>query len=66
MSKTLTWLQDNYLTQLQEKELNCTIITRNGVHMKGKVLRHDKYVILIETNTGIQSLIYKHAVSTIR
>ncbi|MNW45482.1 RNA-binding protein Hfq [compost metagenome] len=66
MTKNQARLQDDHLTQMQEKKLDCTIITKNGIQMQGTIVRHDKYVILFLSKTGIQSLIYKHAISTIK
>ncbi|MNI78208.1 RNA-binding protein Hfq [compost metagenome] len=66
MTKNQPSLQDDQLTQIQEKKLHCTIITKNGVQMQGTIVGHDKYVILFLSKTGIQSLIYKHAISTIK
>ncbi|MDQ0087929.1 host factor-I protein [Paenibacillus anaericanus] len=61
----LDFNQDNLLKILWKDQLECTIITTNGVHIKGKVQLFDKYVVLIRTHSDIQRMIYKHALSTI-
>lgn len=58
--------QDHRLHILQEAQLECTIITVNGIHIKGTVQSFDKYVVLIRTHSGNQSMVYKHAISTIK
>ncbi|MGZ7440434.1 RNA chaperone Hfq [Paenibacillus sp. TH7-28] len=57
--------QDQQLYFLWKERLECTAITKNGVPLKGTVELFDKYVILFRTLSGKQSMIYKHALSTI-
>lgn len=56
-------LQDNYLNQLRKDKIPVIVFLTNGVRLKGVIKSFDSFVILLEENT--QSLIYKHAVSTI-
>jgi host factor-I protein len=56
-------LQDNYLNQLRKDKTAVVVYLTNGVRLKGVIKSFDSFVILLEENT--QSLIYKHAVSTI-
>ena len=56
-------LQDNYLNQLRRDKIPVLVFLTNGVRLKGVIKSFDSFVILLEENT--QSLIYKHAVSTI-
>jgi host factor-I protein len=56
-------LQDNYLNQLRKDKTPVVVYLTNGVRLKGIIKSFDSFVILLEENT--QSLIYKHAVSTI-
>lgn len=56
-------LQDNYLNQLRKDKIPVVVFLTNGVRLKGVIKSFDSFVILLEENT--QSLIYKHAVSTI-
>ncbi|MNI76167.1 RNA-binding protein Hfq [compost metagenome] len=58
-------LQDAQLDHYRNNQSECTVITTNGVQMRGRIESYDKYVILLRTHAGKQSLIYKHAVSTI-
>ncbi|WP_018752584.1 RNA chaperone Hfq [Paenibacillus sanguinis] len=57
--------QDQLLNHLKKEQTLCTIITKNGVPIKGKVAAFDKYAILVNTQGGKQSMVYKHALSTI-
>jgi len=56
-------LQDAYLNQLRKDKTAVVIYLTNGVRLKGVIKGFDSFVILLKENT--QSLIYKHAVSTI-
>ncbi|MBI5188552.1 MAG: RNA chaperone Hfq [Nitrospirae bacterium] len=56
-------LQDNYLNQLRKDKTPVVIYLTNGVRLKGVIKGFDSFVILLKEST--QSLIYKHAVSTI-
>ena len=56
-------LQDNYLNQLRKEKIPVVIYLTNGVRLKGYIKSFDNFVILLKENT--ESLIYKHAVSTI-
>jgi host factor-I protein len=56
-------LQDNFLNQLRKEKIPVVIYLTNGVRLKGTIKSFDNFVILLKENT--ESLIYKHAVSTI-
>lgn len=56
-------LQDIYLNQLRKDKTPVIVYLTNGVRLKGIIKGFDSFVILLKENT--QSLIYKHAVSTI-
>lgn len=56
-------LQDSYLNQLRKDKMPVVVYLTNGVRLKGVIKGFDNFVIILEENT--QSLIYKHAVSTI-
>ncbi len=56
-------LQDGYLNQLRKDKMPVVVYLTNGVRLKGVIKGFDNFVIILEENT--QSLIYKHAVSTI-
>lgn len=57
--------QDDQLQQLREQGRDCTVITVNGARIMGKIEAFDRFVIVVRTSAGKQSLIYKHAVSTV-
>lgn len=56
-------LQDNYLNLLRKEKIPVVIYLTNGVRLKGLIKSFDNFVILLKENT--ESLIYKHAISTI-
>lgn len=56
-------LQDTYLNQLRREKTPVVIYLTNGVRLKGVIKGFDNFVILVKDIS--QSLIYKHAVSTI-
>jgi len=55
--------QDSYLNQLRKDKIPVVVYLTNGVRLRGMIKSFDNFVILLEEST--QSLIYKHAVSTI-
>jgi host factor-I protein len=57
-------IQDYILNQARKEKQTITIYLSNGVPLKGKVLSFDNYTIIIE-NESKQSMIYKHAITTI-
>jgi len=57
-------IQDYILNQTRKEKQAITIYLSNGVPLKGKVISFDNYTIIIE-NEGKQSMIYKHAITTI-
>lgn len=58
-------IQDVILNNARKEKASVTIYLMNGVQMKGQVKGFDSYVILIEDDKKQQSMIYKHAVSTL-
>lgn len=57
-------IQDFVLNSARKEKFELTFYLMNGVPLKGKVQSFDNFTIVIE-NEGKQSLIYKHAISTI-
>jgi len=56
-------LQDTYLNQLRKEKTPVVIYLTNGVRLKGVIKGFDNFVVLLKESA--QSLIYKHAISTI-
>jgi host factor-I protein len=56
-------LQDNFLNSLRKEKIPVVIYLTNGVRLRGLIKAFDNFVILLKENT--QSLVYKHAISTI-
>lgn len=57
-------IQDLFLNTVRKEKLMITVYLANGVPIKGKVVSFDYFTIVLE-NEGKQSMIYKHAVTTI-
>lgn len=57
-------LQDVFLNQARRERIPVTIYITNGFQFKGIVKGFDNYTVILDTD-GKQSLIYKHAISTI-
>lgn len=58
-------IQDVLLNNARKEKVAVTIYLMNGVQIKGQVKGFDNYIILIEDDKKQQSMIYKHAVSTL-
>ncbi|MDO3412430.1 RNA chaperone Hfq [Saccharibacillus sp. CPCC 101409] len=58
--------QDRQLNKLLQDRTDCTIITVNGVQLRGVIEMFDKYVVLLRGSNGLPNMIYKHAISTVR
>ena len=57
-------LQEQFLLQCRRDRVPVTVFLVNGFQMRGVILRHDSFVLLLDAE-GRQELVYKHAVSTI-
>ena len=63
MSSTLN-LQDTFLNQARRQKILLTVFLTNGFQFKGFVRGFDSFTVVME-NEGKQSLVYKHAISTV-
>jgi len=63
MNKTIN-LQDVFLNQARKERISVTVFLKNGFQFKGLVKGFDAFTVILETD-GKQSLVYKHAISTI-
>ncbi|MBQ7668612.1 MAG: RNA chaperone Hfq [Clostridia bacterium] len=57
-------LQDLFLNQVRKEKVVVNVYLTNGFQCKGIVKGFDSFVVLIESE-GKQTLLYKHAISTI-
>ncbi|MBX7058207.1 MAG: RNA chaperone Hfq [Leptospirales bacterium] len=57
-------IQDLVLNGARKEKMEITLYLTNGVPLKGRVASFDNFTVVIE-NDGKQSLVYKHAISTI-
>ena len=64
MSKQGVNLQDVFLNQARKEKILLTFIMITGYQFKGMVSGFDNYTVIIDFE-GKQSLVYKHAISTI-
>ena len=59
-----TNIQDIILNQARKEHLEITLYLANGMPLRGRISGFDNFTIII-VNDGKQSMIYKHAISTI-
>lgn len=64
MGKKVTNLQDRLLMEWKHEKRTVTIFLMNGVPVKGCILEFDHYTVYVGDGKR-NSLIYKHAISTI-
>jgi host factor-I protein len=57
-------LQESFLNTARKRRVKVTIYLVNGVRLQGRVRSFDLYTILIEDGKQ-QTLVYKHAITTI-
>jgi len=57
-------IQEITLALLKEKQISVKIYLVNGVQINGVIMAFDPYVVVVEEQKQ-QSIIYKHAISTI-
>jgi host factor-I protein len=57
-------LQEAFLNTARKRKVKVTIFLINGVRIQGRVRSFDTFTILVEDGRQ-QTLIYKHAISTI-
>lgn len=58
-------IQDGFLDRLKESQRQATLVTTNGYQMKGRIIGHDQFTILMDVD-GVQNLVYKSAISTVK
>lgn len=58
-------LQMQFLDQLQQEQKPITVIMANGYQMRGRIVAHDQYTILLDVD-GQQQLVFNSAVSTVK
>ena len=57
-------LQESFLNTARKRRVRVTIYLVNGVRLQGRIRSFDIYTILLEDGRQ-QTLIYKHAITTI-
>lgn len=57
-------LQESFLNTARKRKVKVSVYLVNGVRLQGKVRSFDTFTILLEDGRQ-QTLIYKHAVTTI-
>jgi host factor-I protein len=66
VSKSSINLQDPYLNSLRKEQIRVSIYLINGIKLSGMVASFDQYVVVLrDTDSTVNQLIYKHAISTI-
>ncbi len=64
MNKNINNLQDIFLNQARKNKISVSIHLVNGFQLKGFVKGFDNFTIILDSE-GKQTMIYKHAVSTV-
>lgn len=64
MNKTSNNLQDVFLNQARKNKIQVTVHILNGFQLKGLVKGFDNFTVILEVD-GKQTMIYKHAISTV-
>lgn len=57
-------LQESFLNTARKRRVKVTIYLVNGVRLQGRIRAFDLYTILMEDGRQ-QTLVYKHAITTI-
>lgn len=59
-------VQYDYLRNAINDGRTVTLFLMNGFQMRVRILASDAYSILVSQENGTQSLVYKHAISTVQ
>jgi host factor-I protein len=59
-----TTVQDNFLQTLVNDRSTVSVFLVNGIRLNGQVAAFDQFVVLLESEAGVQ-LVFKHAISTV-
>ncbi len=57
-------LQEAFLNTIRKRKVKATVFLINGVRIQGRIRSFDTFTILVEDGKQ-QTLVYKHAISTI-
>ncbi len=57
-------IQDQILNAIRKQKMEVTLYLTNGVPLRGRIISFDNFTVILE-NEGKQSLVYKHAMSTV-
>ena len=58
-------LRRQFLSECCRNNIHVVIYTMNGFQLKGFILGFDESVLVVRQSDGKQSMIYRHAISTI-
>jgi host factor-I protein len=65
MQKTLVVVQDGFLNQLRKESVPVRLNLLNGLDFCGLIKAFDSFVLMMEDEKGKQTMVYKHAVTSI-
>ena len=57
-------LQDPFLNALRKEGISVSVYLVNGIKLQGQVESFDQFVLVLR-NSGVNQMVYKHAISTI-
>ncbi len=58
-------IQDIFLNKARIKKIPLVVYLVNGFQFRGTVKAFDNFTVVMENEHGQQSLVYKHAISTV-
>jgi len=65
METTERQIQEDFLNALRKEHVSVNVFLVNGIRLLGYIESFDKYVLMLNSGTGMQT-IYKHAISTVQ
>lgn len=65
METTEQQIQEDFLNALRKEHVSVNVFLVNGIRLLGYIESFDKYVLMLSSATGMQT-IYKHAISTVQ
>ena len=64
-SKATPNIQDVFLNYVRREKLTVTIRMMDGSELDGRIKNFDRFALVID-HAGVDSLVFKHAIATIR
>lgn len=62
----MNMLEDEFYREIQEDQLEVKVFLASGARLTGVVIENDQCAILFRTNDGVDQLIYKRYIESVR